>query len=157
MSTYEWLLIGHLLGVFVLVMAGGISAGTGFAATRATSGLAVVTLLDLQRKSDLYAFSIGGVAAIVFGTLLVNETNYGYGDAWISASYTIVIAMFAVVHAIMAPRAKRAREYAAGLGNGLVDETLKTKLNDPLLNAGGLALTVALVVLVWLMVAKPGA
>lgn len=157
MSTYEWLLIGHLVGVFILVMSGGIGGGTGFAVTRATSAAGVVELLRLQRISDLYFFSIGGVLAIVFGSLLVDEAGFSYGDVWVSAAYTILIVMFAVVHAVMAPRAKRAREYAESLGAGPVDETLKAKLNDPVMNIGGLALTVGLVVMLWLMVAKPGA
>jgi len=157
MSTYEWLLIGHLLGVFIILMAGGISGGTAMASTRAKSAAGVVELLTLQRISDLYIFSLGAVLAIVFGSMLVTEADYSFGDPWISAAYTIIIAMFAVIHAIMAPRAKRARQYAETLGSGPVDETLKSKLNDPLLNAGGLALTVALIVMLWLMVAKPGA
>ncbi len=157
MSTYEWLLIGHLLGVFVILMAGGISGGTAIAVTRVTSAPAVVALLDLQRLSDLRILSVGGILAVVFGTLLVNEVGYGYGELWISAAYVIVIVMFAVVHAIMAPRANRARQYAETLGNGSVDEELKAKLNDPLMNAGGIILTLSLLTLLVLMVAKPGA
>ncbi len=157
MSTYEWLLIGHLLGVFVILMAGGISGGTAMAVNRVTSAPGVVALLDLQRLSDLVILSVGGVIAVVFGTLLVNEVGYGYGEVWVSAAYTIIVVMFAVVHAIMAPRAKRARQYADSLGNGPVDEELKAKLNDPLMTAGGIVLTLSLLTLLVLMVTRPGA
>jgi uncharacterized membrane protein len=157
MNTYEWLLIGHLLGVFVILMAGGISGGTAMASTRASSAAGVVELLKLQRMSDLYMFSVGAVVAVIFGSLLVNEAGFSFGDPWISTAFVIVVVMLGVVHAVMAPRAKRAREYAESLGSGPVDEELKTKLGDPLMNLGGLVLTISLIVLLWLMVTKPGA
>lgn len=157
MSTYEWLLIGHLLGVFLILMAAGVGGGTQMAVGRAKSASGVVALLELQRTSDLILFSIGGVVAVVFGSLLVDEAGFGYGDMWVSAAYTIVFVMFGVIHGLMAPRARRALEYARDLGEAPVDDELRRRLSDPLLNVGGIILTLGLLTLLYLMVAKPGA
>lgn len=157
MSTYEWLLIGHLLGVFIILMAAGVGGGTQMAVGRAKSANGVVALLELQRTSDMILFSIGGVIAVVFGSLLVDEAGFEFADAWVSAAYVIVFAMFGVIHGLMAPRARRALEYARELGNGPVDEELTRRLSDPMLNVGGGILTLGLLVLLFLMVVKPGA
>lgn len=157
MDTYEWLLIGHLVGVALIFAAAGIGAGTGNAAGRAKSGSAVAALLDLQHKSDIYVFSIGAVLTIGFGTWLVDEAGFGFGDAWVSAAYTLIVLMFVIIHAVMVPRVKRARAYAESLGAAPPDAELKTLLEDRLLVLGGPVLTIILVVMVWLMVVKPGA
>lgn len=157
MSTYEWLLLGHLVGVALIFAAAGIGAGTSAAAGRSGSAAGVAALLELQHKSDLYLFSVGAVLAIGFGSWLVDEAGYSFSEAWISAAYTLILAMFAIIHAVMVPRVKRARAYAESLGSAPPDAQLKAMLEDRMLAIGGPVLTVILVVMVWLMVARPGA
>ena len=157
MSTYEIYLFGHFVGVFVFLASGGIGIATSIMATRTTSASVVSAMLTLQRKTDLYVFTLGGVLIILFGTLLVDEAGYGFEEAWISAAYVIILVMFGLVHGIMSPRMKPAREYAASLGNAAVDDELKERLKNPLVDAAGALMLVALIAVLWLMVVKPGA
>ncbi len=81
MSTQEWYLFGHLVGVFFLLAATGLTTGAAIAAGRVTAANTVVTLLDLQLRSERIVTSIGAILVFVFGSLLVNEAGYSFGDA----------------------------------------------------------------------------
>jgi hypothetical protein len=80
MSTSEWYLFGHLLGVFLMLAAAGLTTGTAIAVARATSAKVVVTLLDLMRASELYVTSAGVVLVLVFGMLLIDKRDFSFGD-----------------------------------------------------------------------------
>lgn len=158
MSAYEWYLFGHLLGVFFLLAAAGVSTAAGITAGRTRSAAVVVTLLDLQRRAELYVPSLGALLAIVFGSLLVDEAGYEFGDAWISAAYTLIIVALAIDHGILMRRNRRAREAAAALGpNAEVNDEVRSILNDPVTVGAGVLLDITFLVFLWLMVAKPGA
>ncbi|WBL34857.1 DUF2269 family protein [Tepidiforma flava] len=157
MSTQEWYLFGHLLGVFFLLAATGLTTGAAIAAGRATAANTVVTLLDLQLRSERIVTSIGAILAIVFGSLLVNEAGYSFGDAWISTAYTLIILALALDHGFYLRKVKAARDVAVTLGNGPVTAELRDKLNDGGARLAGIALTLLWLVFLWLMIAKPGA
>jgi len=158
MSTYEWYLFGHLLGVFFLLAAAGASTAAGIVAGRTNSAAVVVTLLDLQRRSELYITSLGAILVIVFGSLLVDEADFEFGDAWISAAYTLIIISLAIDHGFLMPRVRRARQAAAALGpNAQVTDEVRSMLNNPVMVGAGVLLDLLLIVFLWLMVAKPGA
>ncbi|GIW18777.1 DUF2269 family protein [Tepidiforma sp.] len=157
MSTQEWYLFGHLLGVFFLLAATGLTTGAAIAAGRATAANTVVTLLDLQLRSERIVTSIGAILAIVFGSLLVNEAGYSFGDAWISTAYTLIILALALDHGFYLRKVKAAREVAVTLGNGPVTAELRDKLNDGGARLAGIVLTLLWLVFLWLMIAKPGA
>src|SRR5690606_35131533 len=142
MSTYEWYLFGHLLGVFFLLAAAGVSTAAGITAGRTRSAAVVVTLLDLQRRAELDVTSLGALLAIVFGSLLVDEAaGYEFGDAWISAAYTLIIVALAIDHGILMRRNRRAREAAAALGpNAEVNDEVRSILNDPVTVGAGVLL-----------------
>jgi uncharacterized membrane protein len=156
-STQEWYLFGHLLGVFFLLAATGLTTGAAIAAGRATAANTVVTLLDLQLRSERIVTSIGAILAIVFGSLLVNEAGYSFGDAWISTAYTLIILALALDHGFYLRKVKAAREVAVTLGNGPVTAELRDKLNDGGARLAGIVLTLLWLVFLWLMIAKPGA
>lgn len=156
MTTYEWLLFGHLFGVFLLIGAAGLSTAAGIASGRATSANVVVTLLDLQRFSEYVVTSAGAIIAVIFGMLLVDEAGFEFGDPWISAALTLIVIVLAVDHGVLMRRNRRARATAAGLGNGPVSGDLKSMLNDPVTIVAGALLDISFLVFLWLMVAKPG-
>lgn len=157
MSTQEWYLFGHLVGVFFLLAATGLTTGAAVAAGRVTAANTVVTLLDLQLRSERIVTSIGAVLVFVFGSLLVNEAGYSFGDAWISTAYTLLILALAVDHGFYLRKVKAARELAVTLGNGPVTAELRDRLNDNGARLAGIALTLLWLVFLWLMIAKPGA
>lgn len=158
MTTYEWYLFGHLLGVFLLLAAAGLSTATGVMAGRVRSASTVVTLLDMQRFSELVVTSAGVILVVVFGSLLVGERDFSFGDPWISTTFTLLIVVLAIDHGFLMRRNREARAIAAGLGpNATVPEDLRARLNDPLTIAAGALLDVSFLVFLWLMIAKPGA
>ncbi|HEX6032007.1 MAG TPA: DUF2269 family protein [Tepidiformaceae bacterium] len=157
MSTSEWYLFGHLLGVFLMLAAAGLTTGTAIAVARATSAKVVVTLLDLMRASELYITSAGVVLVLVFGMLLIDKRDFSFGDGWISAAFTLLIVVLAVDHGFLMRRNRKSRALAASLGDGPVNEELRTMLNDRLTTVVGVLLDLSFVVFLWLMIAKPGA
>lgn len=157
MNTYEVYLFGHLLGVFLLLAAAGLSTGTGIAVARANKAPVVVMLLKLMRASELYVTSAGAILVILFGILLVNEADYSFGDPWISAAFTLLIVVLAIDHGLLMPRAKKGLRMAEALGDAPVSEELSAHLNNPLTVAAGVLLDISFIVFLWLMIAKPGA
>jgi uncharacterized membrane protein len=158
MTTSEWYLFGHLLGVFLLLAAAGLSTATGVMAGRVRSAATVVTLLDMQRFSELVVTSAGVILVVVFGSLLVDEQGFSFGDPWISAAFTLLIVVLAIDHGLLMRRNREARAVAAALGpNASVTEELSARINDPLTIVFGALLDVSFLVFLWLMIAKPGA
>ncbi len=157
MSTQDWYLFGHLLGVFFLLAATGLTTGAAIAASRAAAANTVVTLLDLQLRSERIVTSIGVILAVVFGSLLVDEAGYSFGDAWISTAYTLIILALALDHGFYLRKVKAAREIAVSLGNGPVTTELREKLNDSGARLAGIVLILVWLVFLWLMIARPGA
>lgn len=157
MDTYEWYLFGHLAGVFLMLAAAGLSTGAMVAAGKSAAANTVVTLLDLLRFSETVITSLGIVLAVVFGLLLVDEGNFEMGDPWVSTAFTLVIVALAIDHGFLLRRVRNIRDEAAALGSAAVPEGLRARLTDPLTAGAGVLLDVILVVLLWVMIAKPGA
>lgn len=156
MNTEDWYLFGHLTGAFLLLAAGGLTTGTAIAAGRVKAANTVVTLLDIQRRSELYVTSAGAGLAVVFGTLLVDEGGFEFGDPWVSAAYALLIVVLAVDHGYFMRKNRRIRASAAALGNGEVTADVSRQLNDPVGTIVGVLLDVSFIVFLWLMIAKPG-
>lgn len=157
MSTVEVYLYGHLLGVFLLLGAAGLSTGAGIALARATSARTVVTLTSMIRYSELIGTSAGSVLVILFGLLLVGKKDYSMGDPWISAAFTLLIVVLAIDHGYLLRQNKKASQMAEALGDRSVSEELRTHLNKPLTTAAGALLDLSFLVFLYLMIARPGA
>jgi len=156
METAEWYLFFHLAGVFLLLAAAGLTTGTAVAAGRTRSAGTVVTLLDIQRASELYVTSAGAILTIIFGSLLVDKAGYGFGEAWISTAYTLFIVILAVDHGYFLRQNRKIRVAAAEAGDGAVTAEVRGMLANPVLTAAGVLMDLGFVVFLWLMIAKPG-
>ncbi len=121
-----------------------------------TAANTVVTLLDIQRRSELWVTSAGAALAVVFGTLLIDEGGFEFGDPWISAAYALLVVVLAVDHGYFMRKNRRIRASAAALGNGEVTAEVSRQLNDPVGTIVGVLLDVSFIVFLWLMIAKPG-
>lgn len=157
MSTAEVYLYGHLLGVFFLLGAAGLSTGAGIALARATHARTVVTLTSMIRYSELIGTSLGTVLVLIFGFALVSEKDYSMGDAWISAAFTLVIVVLAIDHGHLLRQNRKAHDMAEALGDRPVSEELRAHVNNPVTTAAGVLLDISFLVFLWLMIAKPGA
>jgi uncharacterized membrane protein len=157
MSLLEFYLFGHLLGVFLLLAAAGLSTGTGIAVARTNRAATALMLLNLMRYSELFVTSAGAILVVIFGSLLVDKAGYEFSDAWISAAYTLLIVVLALDHGFLMRRNRTARAMAAALGDGAVSPELGQHLNDPMTVAAGALLDISFLVFLFLMVTKPGA
>jgi uncharacterized membrane protein len=157
MSTYQWLLVFHVTGAFLLLGGGAFAAALNLSALRRERPSEIVLLFGLIRIA-VVAIMIGTALAFVFGLWLVHEADYSYTDGWVIAAIVLLI----VANALGGAGGKRdeatarlARELAAS-GDAPSAE-LKARVRDPIslvLSYGsGLVLIAVLALMVW----KPGA
>jgi uncharacterized membrane protein len=156
-STYQWLLIFHVTGAFLLLGGGAIAAALNLSALRRERPSEVVLLFGLIRIA-VVAIMIGGTLAFVFGLWLVHEAGYGYADGWVIAAIVLLLlanAMGGAGGKRDEQTARLARELAAA-GDAPSAE-LQARLRDPVSLAlsygSGLVLVIVLALMVW----KPGA
>jgi uncharacterized membrane protein len=154
MQFYQWLVFVHLVGLVLFAISHGVSIAAA-QAVRGERSLRVVTArLETSRKAigisyvALVLLGIGGLgAAWVSGQLLA---------PWVVASYIVLAIVLVVMWAVATPHYMRLRRVLAdGSGDELSPEAtvlLESRRYDVLTTVGGLGL----VVLIWLMVLKPG-
>jgi uncharacterized membrane protein len=156
-STYQWLMIFHVTGAFLLLGGGAIAAALNLSALGRERPSEILLLFGLIRIA-VVAISIGTALAFIFGLWLVHEAGYGYFDGWVVAAFLLLI----VANALGGAGGKRdqataqmASELAAS-GDAPSPE-LKARVRDPISLAlsygSGLVLVIVLALMVW----KPGA
>ena len=157
MSTYQWLLVFHVTGAFLLLGGGAIAAALNLSALGRERPSEIVLLFGLIRIA-VVAITAGTALAFVFGLWLVHEAGYGYADGWVIAAILLLIvanAMGGIGGKRDEATAKLARELAAS-GDAPSPE-LKARVRDPISLAlsygSGLVLIAVLALMVW----KPGA
>ena len=98
---------------------------------------------------------------IATGFYQVSEGNWSFGDAWISATFAIVIALGAIMGAVFMPSAKRLKALAerdiAAAGDGPVTLSEEYQQQARVEIIFGPITGLLLVAAVFLMVVKPGA
>jgi uncharacterized membrane protein len=157
MSTYEWLLTLHVTGAF-LFLGGGAAAGILNArAWHAERPSEVALLLTLIQKVALPAIGLGSLATLVLGIWLVHHAGYSYGSFWVWAAIVLW-----VVAGGLGARGGR-YQTKAGVEAGRLAESgdtmtpeLRAMVRDPVGNAlsygSGLVLLLILILMIW----KPG-
>ena len=96
-----------------------------------------------QNSQRIYSVALIVAGLLGFGLSGMSDSAYSLGDGWMIASILVWIAMNGVLHAVQIP-AERA--WAAG------DDTAEQKAQ-----LGGGILTLLLLVMLYLMIFKPGA
>jgi uncharacterized membrane protein len=156
-STYQWLLIFHVSGAFLLLGGGTIAAALNLSALGRERPSEIVLLFGLIRFAVI-AIGIGAVLAFVFGLWLVHEGGYGYGDGWVVTA----LVLFLLANAAGGMGGRRddrtkelARELAASGDQPSAE--LRARVHDPISLAlsygSGLLLVAVLALMIW----KPGA
>jgi uncharacterized membrane protein len=155
-STAQWLLMLHISAAFFFV-GGSVAAGIlNILAIRSERPSETAYLLRLIRFT-LPAIGIGSIGALVFGIWLWHEQGYALGAAWIWISLVLWVISNAL-GGLGGRHQERTRELAERLGasGDASNDELRALLKDPKGNAmswlaGGAAILI-LVLMIW----KPG-
>ncbi|MGH9089080.1 MAG: DUF2269 family protein [Acidimicrobiales bacterium] len=153
---YDLALCFHLLGAFSLV-SGTVVAGVGLEAARRRASCAEIALLLGLARVGAALVVAGTLFAAGFGLWLVALGHWGYGTAWVDAAIGLLAAV-AVIGSIGGQRPKKARRLATRLASegGLPSAELRAMLADRLAIALNYLAAAALLVIIVLMVVKPG-
>jgi uncharacterized membrane protein len=158
-SKYDWLLFFHVSGAFLLVGGSVTAAALNISALRRERPSEIAVLLGLTRVAVIAIYA-GVLLTLVFGLWLVSASpfGYGYGDAWVIAALVLWVLANAAGGA-GGKREEETRKLAERLAgeSDLPNAELSTRLRDPvtltLEYGSGLAILVILVLMIW----KPGA
>jgi len=158
MTTYDWLLLLHLLGAFSFFAGAAVAAAGQLAALRRERPSEVALLLGLTRWGVLLV-GVGALATIGFGSALVSDgADWGFGQAWVQWAYGLWIASMAA-GGIGGRPARHARELAQRLAadGDRPSRELRAAVRAPLPLTLSFLSGALLVAIVVLMVWKPGA
>jgi hypothetical protein len=154
---YTWLVVLHLVGLLVFVAAHGVSGWIAFRVRGERDRRIIEALLGMSLMAARAAYvgllllGLGGLGAAWDAGLLLAP--------WVVWSYIVVVIVLVAMYAVASPYYMGIRqqlEPKPGKGEPISDADLVARLDsrrpEILLTVGG----VGLLVLVWLMVAKPG-
>jgi len=157
LTTYGWLLFLHITGAFFF-LGGGVAAAVFNVSAQTRERPSEVAALMRMTQVVVPIVGLGSIMTLVFGLWLVHDVGYGYGDGWIVAA----IILWAVAAGLGGAGGKRERETRvlaerlAAEGDSPSSE-LRARMRDPAAIAmsygAGIALLVVLVLMIW----KPGA
>ena len=157
MTKYDWLLLIHILGAFLL-FSGSITAGVlHLAAARRDRPSEVALLLGLIQPA-VVAIVLGSIVTLGLGIWLAEDAGYGVGDEWVIAAIVLLV-IGNIVGAAGGKPLERAGEMAQRLAadGDRPSEELRRAVRD----ARGVVLSylsfTALIAILVLMVFKPGA
>jgi hypothetical protein len=145
----------HLTGAFLLV-SGSVVAAVAFESARRRRLAGEIALLLGLARIGVALVGAGVLLVVPFGLWLVHIEHVGYGATWIDAALGLLVVVVAIGGAGgQAP--KRARQIAAGLGDGEpASPELRALLDDPGARALNYSAGLLLAVIIALMVFKPG-
>ena len=157
MDRYQWLIFLHVAGAF-MVLGGATMAGIlNFSALRRERPSEIVTLFRLTRFA-VTSITVGMVVALGFGLWLVSDADFGWGETWI----VLALILWFVANAlggIGGRRDKRTRELAERLAaeGDMPSPELRARLRDPISLALSYGSGLVVIVILALMIWKPGA
>ena len=159
MSKYEWLLFLHVTGAFIFFAGMVMALVLSVAALTRERPSEVVLFMRLTRVA-VAAFGVSLVLILVFGLWLVDaaQQGYGYGDGWVVAALILFI-LSNVLGALGGRRAEPTRELAEELaaGGDQPSAELRQRLRDPVVMVFDYGAAVLGLVVLVLMIWKPGA
>ena len=155
---YQWLVFAHLLGLVIFAICHGASVFMAFRLRGERDPVVVESILKVGQLSvgpmyiGLLLLAVGGLGAAWNQNL--------WGNTWIIASIAVFIVVLVVMWSIASPYymgLRKAFEERGPDGGPAIDGSvlagmLETRRPDILAAVG----TIGLVLLVWLMVIKPG-
>jgi hypothetical protein len=160
---YRWLVFIHVLGVFLFLMAHGISAGVSFRVRVERNLERLRALLELSSAS--YGIMYGGLVLLLLAGIIAGFAGKWWGKGWIWLSLILLIVETGAMSGLGSSFYNRARKavgspYRAGRGIHPADPPASPEEIDTLLQAGKPVLltaigAVGIVIIAWLMMFKP--
>ena len=156
MTEYDFALLFHLLGAFLLV-AGTVLAGAAFEAGRRRAAPAEIALLLGLTRIGVVLVGIGTLMLLGFGLWLVHLGGWGFGSGWVVAALALFGATL-VIGAAGGQPPKRARKLAVQLrdAGAPASPELRALLDDRLAAVLNYLSALLLLAIIVLMVVKPG-
>jgi uncharacterized membrane protein len=156
-SRYDWLLVLHVTGAFMVL--GGV----------AMAGIFNVTAMRRDRPSEialLYRLTqiaaglitTGLLITLAIGLWLVSDADYGYGETWVVLAL-ILWFLAGALGGVGGEREKATRQLAERLATegDAPSAELRARLRDPVSLALSWGAGVVVIVILVLMIWKPGA
>ena len=156
MNVYQWFVFTHLVGLVIFVFAHGASAFTAYQ---------IRTLRDPEVVSGYLTMSLQATRTAYIGLLLLliggagAATDAGFWPKpWVWGSVVVLVVVLIAMYAVASPYYIKIRKLLATTdGAPPIDadtlaRNLDSRVPETLLGVGGLGL----LVLLWLMVMKPG-
>ncbi len=156
MSLYQWLLGLHVTGAFFVIGGSVLAATLNVLALRSERPSEVALFMGLTRVA-VVVIGVGFLVTIVFGLWLVHEAHFSFGAAWVGASIVLWF-VSAALGGRGGARDRETRELAERLASegDAPSAELRARLRDPVTLAlswgSGLAVLVVLALMIW----KPG-
>ncbi len=154
MTSYDWALLLHVLGVVGFFSGMAIATAAQLGAWRRERAGEVAAVLALARVGVLVV--VAGLALVVAsGLWLVDETGRSVDDAWITVSLLLLL-VSVLLGAVGGRKAKAARRLAeAQAPEARVDALVQTLLRDRAALAANLLAAAAALGILVLMVWRP--
>lgn len=118
----------------------------------------ILLLFGLIRRVAVPAIGVGTALLFVFGLWLVHEAGYGYGDGWVVAAILLLI-LGNAIGGYGGKRDRHTAEYAQQLvaQGDAPSEELQARVRDPISLAASYGSGLILLILLAIMIWKPGA
>ncbi len=156
-AFYPWFVFAHIVGVVLFAISHGASAYAAFRMRSDRDPHTVASLLAMSQLATgpmyvgLVLLGIGGIGAATIGGL--------WGEPWVIASVVVLLIVIGVMYSVASPYYVNLRKAVAGAEPGQppvepaeLERMLQSRRPEVLVTVG----TVGLLVLVWLMVLRPG-
>lgn len=158
MSTYGWLLALHVTGAFLMLGGSTVAGILNLLAWRAERPSEIAIYFGLIRRVAVPAIGIGAATTLVLGLWLVHHQHYSYGGFWVWGAVILWVAGMAL-GGIGGRRQREATELATRLAaeGDTSNDDLRRVLREPRGNAMSYGAGIAFVLVLVLMIWKPGA
>ena len=157
MSRYQWLLFLHVTGAF-MVLSGIAMAGIFNVTAMRRERPSEIALLYRLTQIAAGLITTGLLVTLAIGLWLVSDADYGYGETWVVLALILWL-LASALGGIGGGREKATRQLAERLaseGDAPSDE-LRARLRDPVSLALSWGSGLVVIVILALMIWKPGA
>jgi uncharacterized membrane protein len=153
----DWLLALHVSGAFLLVGGGVLAGALSFFAQRSERPSEIALFLGLVRIA-VVAIAFGALLTLVVGFWLVADQDYSFNEAWLVLSLILwFVAIWAGQMGGSRDRQTRLLAEELAAGDDVATPELRARLSDTRTLALDYGSGVLLVVVLALMVWRPGA